>query len=459
MLTATDEHLAVELTQIHSPRPARTPPKPASPRSNCSTPIGVDLKVDDDVRIDIATSTTDAVTHDVPHDVDAGADEKEKEEQASEVSFSSSDSDVTSFSRHEHLPMFSTPRGSRAPSPHHTNTVPPPAEVTAHINRMLFLTHDVEARIMMHIYASWILPYLDKMLKWPITLLTLLTGTSMWSSSALTPAWFLALATVQGVILLLMTMQFYFDFESRAQRHAQLASQYAILHRRLNHQFFKYQRRVHGLPPWGETSRVEGEGEHSPPVVAEIDRKWNQFFRSVETEFRDILELRPPEYIVEQIREWTLYQGWIRTGLFLYFRSSMCPVTYTLNEVMSMLTLTRMQLIEFLRWQRTQFHLSTQLQTMPLLDVDLQCMTKGLLVFHAIIELNLPFALLQRWRSTAMPPTEEEEGEVSAVSSADISCVEASSCGLFVCCVSEEALHARFTASGGGDQTPAPVSQ
>lgn len=313
-----------------------------------------------------------------------------------------------------------------------------PISLPDHVNRLMFLTHDVEARVMMHIYASWVLPYLDRFLKWPITMLTLLTGTSMWSSSALTPGWFLALATVQGVILLLMAMQLYFNFGSRAQRHGQLAEQYAILHRRLHHQFFKYQRRVHGLGPWGdsEQSASSSSSGAAAPSVAEIDRKWVQFFKSVDNEFRDIMELRPPEYIVEQVREWSLFQGWIRTGLFLYFRSSMCPVIYSLNEVMTLLTLTRRQLVDFLHWQRTQFHLTTQLQTMPLLDQDLLCMTKGLLLYHIVIELNLPFALAQRWMasaSAASPPMDSS-----------VSCCAASSCGLFICCLNEESLHAQF---------------
>lgn len=296
-----------------------------------------------------------------------------------------------------------------------------------HTERLITLMNSVEQHFMAHMYSAWIFPMFDKMIKVPITLLTLLTGTSMWSSRALTPEWFLALATIQGIIITLMIIQFYYEFETRAHRHSMNATQLANLYRRLCHQWFKHERRSRGLPPWGIPMGS------SVPVVAtdlhQIHYKWMMFFERIETEYKDVQEQYILPWVTRQIERWTSYSTWIRYSIFLYFHSFITPLSYTLPHIISMSQLTKQDLLQFIQWYRSKLFMTPRIQVTYLTMADLQCMNKQLLLYHFLIELNIPMEHFVEWNGihfTSLPRLQS-----------CCSCCAVSTCNLFLCWIRE----------------------
>jgi len=262
--------------------------------------------------------------------------------------------------------------------------------------RLLAIIQDTEARIMSHVFSCWVYPYFDKCFRWPIALLTLLTGTSMWSSSALTPQWFLALGCIQAIILFLMILQFYYDFDLKSQEHFQAALSFANLHRRLYHQWFKHVRRLKGLPAWGVPIRHQGM-VNSLTSTEDIDNKWSRFFENIEMDFQDIPHLSLLPWIKSWVEQWCMYQGWSGTVLFHHLRSRLSTTMYSLKDVCSITSASREKLISFLIWARQQPHLNSQWTIRKMTRVDIECMNKQMLLTHILIDLNFDISLWYTW--------------------------------------------------------------
>lgn len=261
------------------------------------------------------------------------------------------------------------------------------------LEKLQSLLKDVEVRVIAHVFSYWVFPYLDKFFRWPIALLTLLTGTSMWSSSALTPTWFFALACIQGIILFLMILQFYYEFDVKSQQHLQAAISFSNLYHRLHHQWFKHERRQQGLPPWGMTVVPH------PSSPEEIQLKWSRFFETIELDFEDIPQLPLLPWIHRRVAEWSNYQGWCRLVLFHHFRSRLSTNLYTVSDLCRICTRSRSDLIAFLIWSRQPFQLHSQWTIRKMSRTDIECMNKEMILMHILVDLNLPIELWNQWTS------------------------------------------------------------
>jgi hypothetical protein len=264
---------------------------------------------------------------------------------------------------------------------------------TTSLEKLQSLLKDVEVQVMAHVLSYLVFPYLDKCFRWPIALLTLLTGTSMWSSSALTPAWFFALACIQGIILFLMILQFYYEFDVKSQQHFQAAVSFSNLYHRLHHQWFKHERRQHGLPPWGMSMIPH------PSSPEEIQQKWSRFFETIELDFEDIPQLPLLPWIHRRVSEWSTFQGWCRLVLFHHFRSRLSTHVYTVSDLCRICARTRTELISFLIWSRQPFQLNSQWTIRKMSRTDIECMNKEMLLMHILVNLNLPIELWNQWSS------------------------------------------------------------